>query len=92
MKMPFSIRLLTVFQQRLRGRRTGPRLKKSSNSFPSPAGMTSTSACRGAAADVLRVVSQGVPTITSEKVGSYIDRAVTTYTQDRSQATDVWEM
>ncbi|MFN5898358.1 MAG: hypothetical protein ACK48Y_12585, partial [Planctomyces sp.] len=45
---------------------------------------------KGAAADVLRVVSQGVPAITSEKVGSYIDRAVTTYTQDRSQAVDVW--
>ncbi|MFM7055829.1 MAG: hypothetical protein ACKO2P_02790, partial [Planctomycetota bacterium] len=45
---------------------------------------------QGAAQDVLRVVSQGVPSVGSEKVGSYIDRAVTTYTQDRSQAVDVW--
>lgn len=43
---------------------------------------------KDAAADVLRVVSQGAPLVGSEKVGSYRDRALTQYIQDRSATVD----
>ncbi|MEY4188611.1 MAG: hypothetical protein RIT02_3645, partial [Planctomycetota bacterium] len=43
---------------------------------------------KGAAADVLRVVSTGTPVVGTETVGSYRDQAVTRYTQDRSATRD----
>jgi hypothetical protein len=43
---------------------------------------------KGAAADVLQVVSQGTPQVTTEKVGTYRDQAVIKYVQDRSATVD----
>jgi hypothetical protein len=45
---------------------------------------------QGASADVLRVVSQGVPEVGTEKVGSYRDQAKTQYVQDKSAAVETW--
>ncbi|MFO0062985.1 MAG: hypothetical protein ACK57O_19100, partial [Planctomyces sp.] len=45
---------------------------------------------QGAAADVLRVVSQGVPEVGAEKVGTYRDQAKTQYVQDKSAAVETW--